>query len=393
MKSPTSQRVAAVDVFRALTMLLMLFVNDIAGLEDVPHWLKHAGANEDMLGFSDTIFPAFLFCMGMSVPFAIQSHYRKGDTTRQIIAHIFWRTAALVTMGLFTLNSGGIEGGLSHQYFTLLMVTGFFLVWAVYPKTEGFRHQSFIMKTVGVALLAFLVLYKDLNGEPFQQGWWGILGLIGWTYAICAGIYLFTHDSLLNNSMVWLAVILLSVISHSNLIPDDYGGRVILLPFIPSDWTLHAFGMSGVLTSVIMQKYAGRNHQGKFTGILCVMGVGMLIAAFCSHPYWAVSKIQATPSWLFYCLATFFPLFGLFYRLTDVKGKASWFDIIKPAGTATLTCYIIPYLWYSIQQLSGLHYPALLSAGIPGLLRSLMFSLVIVLLGGLFVKAKIRLKV
>ena len=325
MKNLTPQRVAAVDVFRALTMFLMLFVNDIPGLKNIPHWLKHAEMNEDMLGFSDTIFPAFLFCMGMSVSFAIQNRYRKGDTTLQVVAHIFWRTVALIAMGLFSLNSGGIEGGISHQWFCILMVIGFFLVWAVYPKAEGSKKYLFIaMKVLGVALLAFLVLYKDLNGKPFHQGWWGILGLIGWTYVVCAGIYLFTRESLRKNVIAWLVVMLLAVISHSSLIPQEYGLRVILLPFIPSDWTLHAFGMSGVLTSLLMQKYADREHPRKFITILCVLGVVMLIAALCSHPHWIISKIQATPSWLFYCLAAFFPLFGLFYWLTDVKGKTPW---------------------------------------------------------------------
>ena len=56
MKSLTLQRIAAVDVFRALTMFLMLFVNDIPGLKNVPHWLMHARMDEDMMGFSDTIF-------------------------------------------------------------------------------------------------------------------------------------------------------------------------------------------------------------------------------------------------------------------------------------------------------------------------------------------------
>ena len=41
MKSLTLKRIAAVDVFRALTMFLMLFVNDIPGLKNVPHWLMH----------------------------------------------------------------------------------------------------------------------------------------------------------------------------------------------------------------------------------------------------------------------------------------------------------------------------------------------------------------
>lgn len=394
MKNLTPQRVAAVDVFRALTMFLMLFVNDIPGLKNVPHWLMHAEMNEDMLGFSDTIFPGFLFCMGMSISFAIQNRYRKGDNTLQVVSHIFWRTVALIAMGLFSLNSGGIQGGLSHQWFCILMVIGFFLTWGVYPKAEGSKKHLFtVTKVVGVLILAALVLYKDMNGKPFHIGWWGILGLIGWTYAVCAGIYLFTRENLRKNVIAWAVVVLLAVLSHSSLIPADYGSRVILLPFIPSDWTLHAFGMSGLLTSMLMQRYADKLHPGKFIGMLCGLGAVMLVLALVSHPFWIISKIQATPTWLFYCLAAFFPLFGFFYWLTDVKGKTHWFDLIKPAGTATLTCYIIPYVWYALQQMWHLHYPAVLGSGVPGLVKSLVFSLVIVLLTGLLVKAKIKLKV
>ena len=87
-------RVEALDIFRALTMFLMLFVNDIPGLRDIPHWLLHATEHEDMLGFSDTIFPGFLFAMGMAVPFAIENRFKKGDTTGQVAVYIFWRTVA-----------------------------------------------------------------------------------------------------------------------------------------------------------------------------------------------------------------------------------------------------------------------------------------------------------
>ncbi len=394
MKNVTLRRIAAVDVFRALTMLLMLFVNDIPGLQNVPHWLMHAEADEDMLGFSDTIFPAFLFCMGMSVSFAIQNRYRKGDTTLQVIAHIFWRTVALVTMGLFSLNSGGIGGGISHQWFSILMVIGFFLVWGVYPKAEKTKKILFTaMKVAGVLLLAFLVLYKDIHGKPFQTGWWGILGLIGWTYAVCAGIYLFTRENLQRNALAWFAVTLLAVAGHSGLIPEEYGSRIILLPFVPGDWTLHAFGMSGLLTSLLMQRHADTQRPGRFIGMLCTLGAGMLILALVSHSYWIISKIQATPTWLFYCLSLLFPLFGFCYWLTDVKGKTHWFDIIKPAGTATLTCYILPYVWYALWQLLHLRYPDVLGSGVPGLLKSLLFSFIIIWLTGLLVKGKIKLKV
>ncbi len=394
MKNLTLQRVVAIDVSRALTMFLMLFVNDIPGLKNIPYWLRHAEVHEDMLGFSDIIFPAFLFCMGMSVPLAIQNRYSKGDDSLQVISHIFWRTVALVTMGLFAMNSGGVENGISHQYFTLLMTIGFFLIWAIYPKAKGFKKALFIgMKLIGIALLAFLVIYKDLYGQPFHQGWWGILGLIGWTYAVCGVICLFTRNNLQRIGLIWLSVLALVLISHSGGIPKGYGMRIILLPFIPSDWTLHAFGLSGVLTTLIMQKYADHVQPKKFIVILCTIGLIMSAAAMISHNYWIVSKIQATPTWLFYCLAMLFPIFGLLYWLTDSKGKASWFNIIKPAGTATLTCYLIPPIWYSVQQILKWQYPEILKSGGIGLVRSLVFSFIIILITSLLIKIKIRLKV
>ena len=45
------------------------------------------------------------------------------------------------------------------------------------------------------------------------------------------------------------------------------------------------------------------------------------------------------------------------------------------------------------RQLLHLHYPEALGSGVPGLLKSLVFSLVIVGLTGLLVKGKIKLKV
>lgn len=77
VKVQKTTRIEALDIFRALTMFFMLFVNDIPGLKNIPHWLLHASYHEDMLGFSDTIFPAFLFAMGMAVPYAIQNRYKK----------------------------------------------------------------------------------------------------------------------------------------------------------------------------------------------------------------------------------------------------------------------------------------------------------------------------
>ena len=138
-------------------------------------------------------------------------------------------------MGLFSLNSGGIEGGLSHPWFSILMVIGFFLTWGVYPKAVGTKKVLFTaMKTAGVLLLAFLVIYKDMNGKPFQISWWGILGLIGWTYAVCAGIYLFTRENLRKNAIAWFRG---RIACRNQPFRPDTGestaAGIILLPFYP----------------------------------------------------------------------------------------------------------------------------------------------------------------
>ena len=48
-------RIISIDVFRGVTMFLMLWVNDFWTLNSIPKWLKHAVSGEDYLGFSDLI--------------------------------------------------------------------------------------------------------------------------------------------------------------------------------------------------------------------------------------------------------------------------------------------------------------------------------------------------
>jgi hypothetical protein len=394
MSANNTGRIASIDIFRALTMFLMIFVNDIPSLKNIPHWLLHAEATEDMLGFSDIIFPAFLFCMGMSAPIAIETGLKKGKSILDTILHILYRTVALIVMGLCLHNSGGVTGGLSHQTILLLMVGAFFLCFSVYPKcVSNKKYISNALKLLGVAIIVFIIIYKDINGKPFKVSWWGILALIGWTYFICSIVYLFLRNNIRKISIAFCVIVALSILNHLSFIPAEYSCKWLFLSFVPFDWTLHAFGFAGVLCSVIMTKYADALKPMKFISIMVNIGVGALILGVITHSYWIINKIQATPSWLFYTLAILFPLFGLIYWISDVKKTTRLFDIIMPAGNATLTCYMIPYIWYSIIQIAGIHYPGFMRTGIVGLVCSLLFSLIIIQIARLLVKCSIKLKI
>lgn len=386
------KRIASIDIFRALTMLLMLFVNDFAGMSGLPHWLHHAAADEDMLGLSDLVFPAFLFCVGLSIPFAIGNRYRKGDSQLQVLGHLLSRSLALIVMGIFAMNLGGVEGGLSHPVITLLAVAGFFLVWNGWPKTKEGRKPVWvlILQLLGVILLVALIIYKDLHGMPFRHGWWGILGLIGWAYLPCALAFLFLRGDFNKLTGFWLLMLLLCVLNASPAIPADFSSRALILGFWPGGWTHPALCASGMFTSLLLIRSGDKPRN--LVSYFFTYALAMFLLGIVCHRFWIISKIQATPTWLFFCVACSVALFDILYWIADVKGLTRWAKVIAPAGTATLTCYMIPYIWYAVQQMLGLHWPAALTAGIPGLLKALAFALVIIGLTWAFEKIHLKLK-
>ena len=387
------KRTASIDIFRALTMLMMLFVNDFAGMSGLPHWLHHARTMEDMLGFSDLVFPAFLFCVGLSIPLAIARRFSKGDSQIGVLGHILLRTLALLIMGLFAMNFRGVEGWLSRPVFTLLAVAGFFLIWNVYPRREDGRSPIWVrlLQGVGVLLLAGLVIYKDLHGMPFRHGWWGILGLIGWAYLPCALAFLFLKGDFNKMTGFWLVTLLLCVLNSSQAIPREFSSRALMLGFWPGGWTHPAICATGMFASMLMIRY--QDKPRKLYTLFGSLAVALLLLGIISHRFWIISKNLATPTWAFFCLAIFVVLLGLLHWIADEKGYTAWANPISPAGTATLTCYIIPTIWYGVQELTGFEWPEVLCHGVPGLLKAFAFAFLIIGITWLFGKLHLKLKI
>src|ERR1700756_4423926 len=100
----TSKRLLSIDAFRALNMLCMIFINDLSGVKGMPFWMDHAKRMEDRMGFADTIFPAFLFIVGLSIPLAIDRKRQKGASAGSISLSILSRSFALLVMGFFHVN-------------------------------------------------------------------------------------------------------------------------------------------------------------------------------------------------------------------------------------------------------------------------------------------------
>jgi heparan-alpha-glucosaminide N-acetyltransferase len=382
-------RIFSIDIFRAITMLLMIFVNDLGSLTGVPKWLLHAGADQDFLGFSDIVFPCFLFIVGMSIPYAIRNRISKGEKHYQILQHIFLRSLALLVMGFFTVNISKLnEGasGISREWFQILMVIGFFMIWNVYPKLTDRRKYFFRALQISGLILLILLVYLFRGGKDglmvMTPQWWGILGLIGWTYLISAPIYLFARKSPALLILVWFIFTLLNIADHAGWLKTP----------IPGGGAFQGFAFAGIAATLLADNAVTHEKREKLPLQYLGIAVLLLLTGFLSRNFFIISKIQATPTWVFLCNGIGFGLFALTFYVADLKGKTNLFALLKPAGTSTLTCYLVPYLYYSLTSFT-VSLPVFMKTGLIGLLKSLIFSLVIIGITALLGKIKIKLKI
>jgi heparan-alpha-glucosaminide N-acetyltransferase len=385
-------RIKSIDIIRALTMLLMIFVNDLWTLTDIPDWLEHKAADEDGMGLADVVFPAFLFIVGLSIPFAIKARISKGEGNVQIIWHIIERSAALIIMGLFMVNLENTDREqlfISRYIWEILMALGFILVWNNYKgKAFGIIPEN-VMKLAGLALLVFLaVLYRgdsENNYEWMRIHWWGILGLIGWGYLISALIYVVFRDRPGWIALVCLIFYLLNI--NEFVTPFNFHLRL----FVSA--SNYASVMSGMLVTVILIKLQEKERMKYLIPILLGLSILLIFFGFITRPEWGISKIRATPSWTAICAGITTISFIILHIIADRLELTRWAGIISPAGKSTLTCYLIPYIVYPILALTNFQLPEVLVTGIIGLLKSLIFSLLIIWITGGLNRLKISLKI
>lgn len=385
-------RLKSIDILRALTMLLMIFVNDLWSLSDIPGWLEHKAASEDGMGLADVVFPAFLFIVGLSVPHAIRARFKKGDNKLQVFKHIVERSLALLIMGVFMVNLESIDREammISKPVFQILMTLAFFLIWNVYRGKAFGRISPIIMKSAGWLLLLFLaIIYKAPDhgaGTWMHFHWWGILGLIGWAYLISASIYL-----LIGNKPWWIfaALILLYLMNINEFItPFSFTFKIVVSA------SNYALVLGGVLTTTVMIQLKEQNKFNKMIPLLLAFAILCLLSGFLTRPIWGISKIMATPSWTAICTGITALAFGVMYLLTDKFGIYRWANFISAAGTSTLTCYLVPYFVYGLWVIIGLTPIVFLNTGFVGIIKSIIFSILIIQITGLLGKWNIKLKI
>lgn len=392
---PSTQRIATIDILRALTMVLMIFVNDLWSLKDIPAWIGHVERGVDGIGLADVVFPAFLFIVGLSLPYAINNRRKKGDSAWQLVQHVLIRSVALLVMGVFLVNGetyNALATGMPKMFWNPLCCISFILIWNTYPDSWK-KYIPYALRAIAIVILLTLaIIYRggtEAEIYRFSPRWWGILGLIGWAYLVSGIITIFARNNFWAILGGWAFFCIVSMAGKAHLIPCE------IMSFIPSaisGGTLTGLTMGGVLTSLIFQHFVKKGENLRMTFALTGFSILLVLLSIIVRPYWGLAKIGATPAWLFLCSAFTILAFIAIYWVADVSKKAKWFELIKPAGTATILCYLVPYLVYGVRNMLHISLPEVLRTGGIGLIKTFLFAMLCVAVTGLLIRVGVKMK-
>ncbi|MEY8020479.1 acyltransferase family protein [Muriicola sp. SD30] len=310
-------RIISVDIFRGLTIALMILVNTPGTWEYVFPPLRHA----EWHGYTptDLVFPFFLFIVGTSIVFA----YRNKEPNTATYRKISVRTLKLLGLGLFL---------------------GAFTI--SFPFIKDFAEIRFpgVLQRIGVVFFFAAVLFLNFN-------WKVILGI---TVTILVGYWIWlgfiplngeapTFDRAPNN---WANFVDLQVFG-THMYKEDYDPEGLLSTF-PSI----ASSLLGIFTGLILI-----SQRAKKELLLLLLGILMLLLGYIwdvafpiNKALWSSSFVLVTAGWANIFLA-------LIYFLTDVKG-IQFGSIFKYTGANAITVYFlssfVTKLFYSIQVEEGL---------------------------------------
>ena len=166
-------RFLSIDVFKGLTVVLMVIVNTLAIYENVPAWSKHAG--DFGLTYVDLIAPFFVFMLALNMNISYQKRKDKFGRKKAMFRYIR-RFLIFISIGLFlTIYIG--PGGFYFRWgtFQVLGMSGLLLL----PLIE---LKPFIKLSVAVIIMILhqLILFTPLSSIIYESIEGGILGALSW---------------------------------------------------------------------------------------------------------------------------------------------------------------------------------------------------------------------
>lgn len=294
------QRILSVDVFRGLTIILMILVNTPGTWSHVYAPFLHAPWH----GYTptDLVFPFFLFIVGCSIVFSYKDRTVDATVYRKIVV----RTLKLIGLGLF--------------------LGAFTIHFPFFKDFEGIRFPG-VLQRIGAVFFFTSLLFIHFNGKVLVGictllllGYWVWLG-----YVPIQGMAP-TFERAANN---WANFVDLQVFG-THMYKKDYDpeGLLSTLPSI-------ATALLGTFTGLLLRSNKKNKELLLLAMGLAMLGIGYVwsVAFPINKALWSSSFVMVTAGWANILLA-------LIYYLLDVR-KLRFGSLFAQVGANAITVYFL----------------------------------------------------
>lgn len=313
-----TDRLMSLDALRGFDMFFItggsaLIAGICAALGSPDGWLAQQMRHVEWEGLThhDTIFPLFLFMMGVSWPFSLSSQIARGRTVPRILLKILQRTAVLFLLGL---SFYGIMK--FSPNFRIMGVLQFLaLGWGIAATLYLFVRNKWTMLAVAAAillghyaLLHFAIAPNAPSDASSYAAQWNILGY--WDRALYPNHMLrgrVTEPESIFQVLAAAALVMFGIVAGS-ILKDREGAPVWRAPAV-----LAAFA-------------AGCG--------LC----GWIFAGCLGDP---VIKNLTTASFVLVAAAYSFAMLCLFHVVVDVFKLRRWTVMFDPIGKNSILAYFL----------------------------------------------------
>ena len=337
---PPTERVAGIDAYRGLVMLLMMAeVLHLARVAEafpdsaVWTWLGFHQTHAAWTGVSihDLIQPSFSFLVGVAIPFSIASRLRRGQGKVRLTLHAVWRAVVLVLLGVMLRSVGRGQTYWTFEDTLSQIGLGYlplFLI-ALAPGWLAWISIGIILTGYWGAFVMHPLPADHIYHDPQTRELIPLAGAAG----------LEAHFNNPSNLAQTFDRWFLNLFPRAEAWTGHPGGYATL-SFIPT------------LATMLFGLIAGRWLQlrkSAATKLGRLVGLGLLALAAGWGLDWAnicpIVKRVWTPAWTLYSAGWCLVALAAFYLVCDAIGFKIWAWPLRIIGANSIVAYVIAHLW------------------------------------------------
>jgi len=335
----TSARLVSLDAFRGATMLFMAseIMNIPRLARDYPGsptagFLAHMLEHREWVGCApwDLIQPAFMFMVGVALPFSIASRRARGQSFGRLFTHAVYRALMLIALGIFLRSQGR-----ALTYFTFEDVLTQIGLGYVFLFLLAWTRPRVQLAAAALILVGYWAAFAAYPLPPagFDSTTAGVPA--DWPHHVTGfAQHWDKNTNLAHRADQWF----LNLFPRERPFAFNRGGY-LTLNFVPSLATM----IFGLLAGGLLR--TARPDREKVR-LLVLWGIGGLALGAALHALGICPIVKRiwTPSWALFSGGWVALMLAASYFVIDMRGHRRWVFPLLVVGANSIAMYVIVHV-------------------------------------------------